>query len=285
MKKYLILLIIPFMFACGRAAKKEAAVLKVKYDSLLSQTTQKEMELNGFIHAVNEIQGTLDTIKMKQNVISMSTNKPREMKTSAKEQIKADIASIYDLMQKNKEQLATLNSKLKNTSVKEVELTRLVERLTKDISDKNQEIETLRAKLDKMNIGIAQARVKVDTLTKTVNVQSQKLTDQTQTIAQQDASINTAYYIIGKEKELKKNGILGKGGVILPNFNKDFFTRIDIRKVTEISLMSKKVKVISIHPTESYKLVPGEKKMIQSLQILDYKAFWSNVKYLIITIN
>jgi len=75
MKKYLILLLIPVFFACGRAAKKEAEALKAKNDSLLTQTTSKDEAINDFIKTVNDIQGTLDTIKMKENIITVSTDK------------------------------------------------------------------------------------------------------------------------------------------------------------------------------------------------------------------
>jgi len=37
MKKYIVILMIPFLFACGRAAKEKAAELQTRNDSLLHQ--------------------------------------------------------------------------------------------------------------------------------------------------------------------------------------------------------------------------------------------------------
>jgi uncharacterized protein YoxC len=284
MKKYLILLLIPVLFACGRAAKKEAETMKAKNDSLMAQTMQKDEAINEFIATVNDIQGSLDTIKMKENIINLSTNKSGELKLSAKDQIKTDITSIYMLMEKNKKELSDLTKKLKSSNMKVTELQKLVDRLQKDISDRNAEIETLRDKLAKLNIVIETANLRLDTLSNVVKNQSSKLSEQQQTLAQQEASLNTAYYIVGTEKDLRKNGILGKGDKLLSDFNKALFTKVDIRKLTEVSILSKKAKVISNHPTSSYKLV-GDKKMVQSLQISDYKAFWSNVRYLVILVN
>jgi chromosome segregation ATPase len=284
MKKYLILLLIPVLFSCGRAAKKEAEAEKAKNDSLMAQTMQKDEAINEFIATVNDIQGALDTIKMKENIINLNTNKNGELKLSAKDQIKSDITSIYSLMEKNKKDLADLTRKLKGSSMKVTELTKLVARLQKDIDERNVEIEGLRDKLAKLNIVIENANLRVDTLTKVVKNQSGKLTEQQQTLAQQDAALNTAYYIIGTEKDLKKNAIIGKGDKLLSDFNKALFTKVDIRKLTEVPILSKKAKVISNHPSTSYKLV-GDKKVIQSLQILDYKSFWSNVRYLVIIVN
>ena len=284
MKKYLILLLIPILFACGRAAKKEAEAMKAKNDSLMAQTMQKDEAINEFIATVNDIQGTLDTIKMKQNIINLSTNKNGELKLSARDQIKSDITSIYMLMEKNKKELSDLTRKLKSSNMKVTELQKLVDRLQKDITDRNTEIEILRDKLAKLNIVIETANLRADTLSNVVKHQSSRLNEQQQTLAQQEAALNTAYYIVGTAKDLKKNGVIGKGDKLLSDFNKALFTKVDIRKLTEVSILSKKAKVISNHPTSAYKLV-GDKKIIQSLQITDYRAFWSNVRYLVILVN
>jgi len=284
MKKYMLFLMIPLFLACGHAAKEKAKELQARNDSLMNQTVQKDEAINDFIRSINDIQGTLDTIKMKENIINLSTGKSGELKVSAKEQIKDDITTIYNLMLKNKKELASLTSKLRASGMKIAELEKLVSHLKKDISDKNTEIENLRDKLAKLNINIEAANLKLDTLTNVVKEQEQQLNQQSQVISRQESALNTAYYIIGTEKELKKNKVIASGDKIIPDFNKSLFTKIDIRKTLEIPVLSKKAKVLSNHPTSSYKL-NGDKKMIQALQILDYKAFWINSRYLIIMVN
>ncbi|MCX6285341.1 MAG: hypothetical protein NTW31_14035 [Bacteroidetes bacterium] len=284
MKKYFLLLLIPvFVASCGREAKKKAEELQARNDSLMNQTTQKDEAINEFVRSINDIQSTLDTIKMKENVINLSTERGGELKQTAKDQIKTDIQTIYSMMQKDKAQLAQLTKKLKAANMKVDELQKMVSRLEKDIATKSAEIEELRTSLAKLNIKFEAASLKIDTLSKTVNQQGAKINDQTQTIAAQEEAINTAYYVIGTSKDLKKNGVIKKGD-ILADFNKELFTKIDIRKTTEISILSKKAKILSSHPTASYKFT-GDKKVIQSLQILDYKAFWSNSKYLVIMVD
>lgn len=283
MKRYLILLLIPVFFACGREAKKQAEELQTKNDSLLTQTMQKDEAINEFIRSINEIQGTLDTIKQKENIINLTTDRGGELKLSAKDQIKNDIETIYGLMQKNKETLNALTRKLKNANMKVDELNKMVTRLNRDLADKAAQIEDLRGKLAKLNTSFEMANLKIDTLSRTVKEQGSQINNQSQTIAAQDEALNTAYYVIGNNKELKNSGII-KSGEVLSDFNKDLFTKIDIRKVTEISILSKKAKILSSHPSSSYKFT-GDKKMVQSLQIIDYKAFWSNSKYLVILVN
>jgi chromosome segregation ATPase len=283
MKKYLILLMIPAFLACGREAKQKAEELQTKNDSLLTQTMQKDEAINEFIRSINDIQGTLDTIKQKENIINLTTDRGGELKLSAKDQIKSDIQTIYSLMQKNKETINALSKKLKSSNLKVSELNKMVERLNKELAEKSAQIEDLRNKLAKLNASFELANLKIDTLSRTVKDQGAQINNQTQTIAVQDEALNTAYYVIGTNKELKKSGII-KSSEILSDFNKELFTKIDVRKVTEISILSKKAKILSNHPSSSYKFV-GDKKVIQSLQILDYKAFWSNSKYLVIVVD
>ena len=284
MKKYFLLLLIPvFVASCGREAKKKAEELQARTDSLMNQTMQKDEAINEFVRSINDIQSTLDTIKMKENVINLSTERGGELKQTAKDQIKTDIQTIYSMMLKNKDQLAKLSKKLKAANMKVDELQKMVTRLEKDIASKSAEIEELRGSLAKINIKFEAATLKIDTLSKTVNEQGQKINNQTQTIASQEEALNTAYYVIGTSKDLKKNGVVKKSDV-LADFNKELFTKIDIRKTIEISILSKKAKILSSHPSTSYKFT-GDKKIIQSLQILEYKAFWSNSKYLVIMVD
>ena len=88
MKKYILFLMIPLFLACGHAAKEKAKELQARNDSLMNQTVQKDEAINDFIRSINDIQGTLDTIKMKENIINLSTGKTGELKLSAKDQIK-----------------------------------------------------------------------------------------------------------------------------------------------------------------------------------------------------
>lgn len=283
MKKYLLLLLIPVFFACGRAAEKKAQELQSKTDSLVSQTVQKDEAINEFIRSINEIQGALDTIKQKENIINLTTDRGGELQVSAKEQIKNDIQSIYGLMLKNKESLNALSKKLKNANMKVTELNKMVERLNKDLADKATQIEDLRSKLAKLSTAFETANLVIDTLSRTVKDQGSQISKQSQTIAAQDEAMHTAYYVIGTKKELIKNSII-KSGEILTDFNKVLFTKIDVRKMIEFPILSKKAKILSNHPSNAYKFT-GDKKVIQSLQILDYKAFWSNSKYLVIVVE
>ena len=285
MKKYLLLLLIPVFFACGRQAKKEAEALKSRNDSLMTTSLQKDEALSEFIASINDIQSTLDTIKMKENIIALSTDRGGELKVSAKKQIKSDIQTIYALMLKNKQTLRDLQKRMKGSNLQVAELQKLVDRINTEIAMKNAEIEELRGNLEKMNISVDAANLMIDDLSQTVQSQTDKISDQSDQIEEQTTRLNAAYYIIGTAKDLKKKGVIKgdflKGKMILDDFNKGDFTRIDIRKTTEIPILSKKADVLSKHATSSYKFT-GDKKLVQALQITDPKSFWAVTKYLVI---
>ena len=283
MKKYIVLILIPVFFACGRAAKEKAMELQASNDSLMEQATQKDVAINDFMSSVDNIQSILDSIKTKENIISHNTQQMGELKLSSRDKIKHDIKIIYAMMLKDKEQMNVLSRKLHSSGLKLKEFQKLVDHLQQDITAKNSEIETLRGNLQKMDVAIASANDQIGNLNNIVQDQSQKINSQTQTIVQQTTALNTAYYIVGTNKELRDKGII-KGGKIVPDFNKTGFKKVDITKTTEIPLKDSKVKVLSNHPSASFKLNQDRDKT-KSLQVTDYAAFWSNTKYLVLETN
>ena len=77
-------------------------------------------------------------------------------------------------------------------------------------------------------------------------------------------------------------GLFKKGDVMEDSgFNKDYFTQIDIRNINEIVLGTKKAKVLTTHPEDSYTVVEGGDGML-TLKILDSTKFWSVTRYLVV---
>ncbi|HNV95212.1 MAG TPA: hypothetical protein PKG63_01960, partial [Bacteroidales bacterium] len=112
-------------------------------------------------------------------------------------------------------------------------------------------------------------------------------------IAQKTEELNTAFYVIGSKKELMENKIITKEGGFVgigkieklrEDFNKDYFTKIDITSLNEISINASKAKIITSHPNGSYKIEMNGKK-VDKITIIDKKTFWSVSKYLVIVIE
>lgn len=68
------------------------------------------------------------------------------------------------------------------------------------------------------------------------------------------------------------------------NFNKSYFTKIDIRVQKEIKLYSKSAKILTMHPSSSYTLQRDANKQYV-LRISNPQIFWSTSKYLVIQVK
>ncbi|KAA6308540.1 hypothetical protein EZS27_039814, partial [termite gut metagenome] len=104
-------------------------------------------------------------------------------------------------------------------------------------------------------------------------------------VAEQDRTINAAWFVFGTKSELKKQKILQQGDVLKSvDFNKDYFTQIDIRTQKEIKLYSKHASLLTTHPNKSYQLEKdGDGQLV--LKITDTTEFWSVSKYLVIQVR
>jgi hypothetical protein len=285
MKKYLILALIPAIFACTQGGNKQTALadslsavnenikneLSVKEELLIS----KEVAMNEFIKSFNEIQANLNEIKEKQKIIS-TKSEGVELKNNNKDQIISDIQSIYDLLDKNKKQAANLSKKLKNSNLQADEIRLAVSNLTTQVNDKENEITKLKSNLEKLHIDFANLKIRFYDEVEESNMKTEKL--------------NTAYYLIGSNKDLTEKGVitesggfigLGKLAQLNESLNKNYFTKVDVTQTSEIPIHGDKVKLVSIHPADSYKLIEGSAS-IDKIVILNQEKFWSVSKYLII---
>ncbi|MDO9257878.1 MAG: hypothetical protein Q7U54_20350 [Bacteroidales bacterium] len=293
MKKLLLLMLIPAMLmtvSCNKM-KEENARLKAKNDSLLALGFQKDTTVMEFVRAFNEIQSNLDSIKMKENIISQNTKGGTEVQSSAREQITGDINSIYQLLEKNRAQVASLRKQLKGSGAKVAELEAMITNLEKSIAEKDAEIADLKDQLGKLNIKVADLGNQVTNLNANVDNLSAENRAKQQAIDEKTAALNTAYYVIGTTKDLKDKKVIDKTGgfigigrakTITADFDKSNFTKADITTFTELPINKKKAVLLSNHPSGSYKLVATGKKSVEKLVILNYTDFWSRSKYLVI---
>jgi len=110
------------------------------------------------------------------------------------------------------------------------------------------------------------------------------------TVATQDRALNTAWFVFGTSSELKDQKIVTKKFLqkkkVLEDqdFNKDYFTQIDIRTDKEIKLYSKDAKLLTSHPEGSYELKKDDKGQL-TLVITNPNKFWSVSRYLVIEVK
>ncbi len=286
MKKILLIISAALIFASCNNSQQEIDNLNATIDTLELNIIHRDNTVNDFFDSFNQIQENLDKIKEKENILTISTDLNPEPNATEQERIHQDIELINSLLENNRQTIAKLKSRLKSSNIKIVELQKTVEKLQKMILDKDAEIKSLYEHLENLNIKIVGLNSNIDSL----NIESE---NKDIVIGLKDDEINTAFYVYGTKKELlehqvitKEGGFVGLGKILKlqRDFNKDYFTQVNIREVNKIELYTKKAKLITSHPSNSYKFeMNGE--TVASIIITDSKAFWETSKYLVIVVE
>ena len=282
MKKlvFLSLLSVALLTSCGNGAQKDA--LKAQNDSLLIELSNRNTELDEIMGAFNEVQEGFRQINEAENRVDLQSGSIRE---NSADKIKDDIRFISEKLQSNREQIAKLEKQLKSSQYNSIQLKKAIANLTKELEAKQQQIETLQAELASKNIRIAELDSAVVDLNRSVTDLTAENEAKAATVASQDKALNAAWFVFGTKSELKDQKILEKGDVLKSaDFNKDYFTQIDIRTDKEIKLYSKRAELLTTHPTGSYELVKDAKGQL-TLRIINPTEFWSVSRYLVIQVK
>jgi chromosome segregation ATPase len=288
MKKLSILAVCALaIISCKNDAPKQDLMMTQLRDSLNTIIAQKDTEINDMIATFGDIEEGFREITEAQSRVTLAQQ--GEGTNSAK-RIKENMQFIQQTMRQNKELINKLKQQLRDSSFKSEELKKLIDNMQQQLEQKEAQLQALREELDKKDIHIAELDETVANLNSDVNQLTEESTQKSQTISQQDKELHTAWFVFGTKDELKKQNILTKDGVfsktriLEKDFNKDYFTKIDIRIDKEIKLYSKDAKMLTSHPSSSYTLAPDANKQYV-LRITDPNLFWSTSKYLVIQVK
>lgn len=281
-KLMLILFIAPMWFACQ--GDDDKPVTDPVKDSLTDETNrltginaEQAAALDSFFRAMNDIQANLDEIREKEKMIARDTMGGDV--GSRKDQITADIQAIYDLMVLNKQRLASAKKNLKDANLQIASMQATIDQLNSTLATREGEIVVLKDNLEKKNIELSN-----------LSMNYQELQQESEAKTEQ---LNTAYYAYGTSKELETQGVINKeGGVIgigktvkmSETPNTEYFTQIDIMRVSEIQLSAKEAKLVTTHPAGSYRIEGADGKA-DKLVITNPTQFWSVSKYLVVVVK
>ena len=250
-------------------------------DSLQKIIDQKDNEINDMIGTLNEIQEGFREINEAEHRVSIVKDGEGSNKS---QQIRENIKFISNAMKRNRELIARLQSQLRESSVHGEQFKTTIDNLVKQLNDKDTQLKQLRAELDAKDIHISELDETINNLNTNVSALSAESNAKSQTISSQDKQLNTAWYVFGTKKELKDQRIVEGGKVLQANFNKSYFTKIDIRVDKVVNLYSKSAKILTTHPSSSYTLTRDANKQY-TLRITNPELFWSTSKYLVVVVK
>lgn len=293
-KVLLILIILPFFVACNQDVKDENVRLKEENLQLRTQNDDFDNQLGEYESAQKSIEANLDSIRAKEELIQALRNGDIDGGANTKERILENLAAIDARLNENRGTIASLNDKVSKYSVENGKFKKQISFFKKQVTQLNATVVQKDSAISNLKGELVSKNFKIEELNSNLNSQKKINSSQKDKIALQTRALNTAYYVVGKYSELKDNKVVQKEGGIIgigrtktlaQDFNKDYFTMIDITATKIIPIDSdKKVELISEHPSDSYKFNMEEDKTL-SLEVLDLEKFWKASKYLVIMVK
>ena len=282
--KYVTAMALGAAFALASCVSKGTVVkVEEQRDSLSVVVSAKDSLISAVFEDISSISENLALIRTRENLLSVAGD--AEGGRRPVEEINNDIAAIDRLLRENKVKIASLQSavaQLRKANLRLDGLEKMIRDMSAQLAEKKNEIARLRENLTQMG-------VEVETLTEQVAVRSEQVETLNTEKVELENQLNTVYYIVGTEKELReaqiinKQGFIGRTLTVGRNSNFDSFTMADSRLLSEVPVGQKKATLVTSHPEGSYELVTDANKVVEKLIITDPVRFWESSKILIIS--
>ncbi len=251
-------------------------------DSLKAVNANQAKELEDFMQIVDQVNEGFRMIKEAEGRVDI---KDANNEAVAKDQIAENMQFIDATMKQNRELIEKLKKKLSSSSANLSSLQKQIEMLEKEMTEQKARIQELEIQLQERDMVIAEQAQTITQLNDDVNTLVVENEQKAAEVAAQDKELNKAWFVFGTKKELKEQKILDNGDVLKNGeFNKGYFTQVDIRYDKDIRLYSKSAKILTTHPVGSYQLTKDSKGEYE-LHITDPAQFWGTSKYLVVQVK
>lgn len=264
-------------------SRQVAVEAESRSDSLELVVSAKDSLINAVFADINAISENLALIKSRENLITVAGES--EGGRRPVEEIDNDIKAIDRLLRENRAKIESLQrsaAQLRKANLRIDGLEKMIADMNRQLAEKKAEVEQLRESLVRMGD-------EGKSLTEEVAVRSAEVENLSGEKVELQNQLNTVYYIVGAEKELRdaqiinKQGFIGRTLTVGRNSNFDSFTMTDSRLLSEVPVGQKKATLVTSHPEGSYELVTDANKVVEKLIITDPVRFWESSKILIIS--
>jgi predicted nucleic acid-binding Zn-ribbon protein len=269
-----------------KAYVTQVTLMETERNAFTDQLVVRDSTLNDWLQTFDQVQKGLNTIKEKENLITVNSASGVEFTQVRKEQIMQDISAINTLLEDNRKKLASLNAQMRNSGREIKGLKEMIATLEAKIIVSENEITALKATLNEKDLQIGSLNMLASELQTTV-------AQQTETIGEQVSEMNTAWLATGTFKDLKEKGLVSKEGGFLglgrtetltEDFIDSLFAQVDITEIKTIPVNSQDARLITEHPSGSYAMVQESENMIAYIEIKDPAQFWKISKYAVVEV-
>ncbi len=266
---------------------------KIIIDSLQSELNSKDKELNSlefdklnndsivnqYALYIQRIKNNINEINNQESIINNAKSKEEFYKADTTNIINA-IKIMSEKLIENESMISELNNAVKLEKNKNSQFAKRVTELSTEVAKSNREIYFLREELNSLNSSFEAIFNKYNEQNKKISFLNNKL--------------NEIAYVIGTKSELLDNGVLTKSGGLIglgksrklnSDFNTNYFTFSTKQDLKSIVLGYKSVKLMTPHPSESYKISKNTNELIDSLLIFNVENFWKNSKFLVLEVK
>lgn len=290
MKFYLPLIAFAILFASCSNTNSDCESV----ESELEQTARTLAQRDSALAFINSTFRHLDSNMAAIRTIESEVMKEIQMGRGESPVVKEKVDELKALLEANDAFLADLKSKMSMDESMAGIFIDIVNSMESKVAMNNQNLSALNTELGTLSAEFKNifneyvtAEVKRMELEENMAGMESSLTEMQQEISELKSKMNKVYVVFGTKQELQDRGIIEKGLLKPKEINEDTdysqFESYDIRDFESLELPSYKVKLISEHPTESYKVTNGVKT--STLNIEDQTEFWGISKVLIIQIE
>jgi predicted nucleic acid-binding Zn-ribbon protein len=267
---------------CNQVSKEEYQQATNTNDSLMYVALQQGNEIYELSTTLNAVSDELDQIN---GQIALSNGENQDL-LSKRERLLQQIAMVKQTIEEKQKALDELQKKYSAQLSQNKVLKQTIDRLQSEVAGYETKVAELNeavANKEQQIVGLTETLTEAQETLATTVAQNEQ---QQEVINTQDEMLNTGFYIVGDKKKLKDLGLLegsllSKKRLTSKGFSTKGFTKIDIRELHQLPTGSKKVDILSTHPTNSYEMSvrsDGTKVIV----IKDPTEFWRHSRFLVV---
>ena len=271
--------------SCTNGYKERAEQDSLRIAELSSDYNEAASLNDSLMLLMGDIYNGLDSINMQEGLLYNISNGENDRRA----EVRRNLSAIKERLAKNRQLLNQMEQRVKESGNKNSVLSKTIEQMQQRLNDQDSYIVSLENKLSLANDSIVNLNAQVANKETQIQVQTEAKEAALQTLNEVDNQLNTVYYAMGTNKELKKNGLLekkflGQTKVLKGDVNEGYFTKADKRTLTTIPTGAKKIKIWTNMPAGSYEEVKNEDNTI-TLKITNPTEFWNFSPYLVIQLD